>query len=397
MPMRAVMITSLLLLSLLFVGTDAKAQKMPPVIETGILGSGVCWYDAERLIVVKRAPFKPGQASEVEGLYVLRPTKPREAIRIDLSPIDPELQKWIWDVRCHDGTIVFSVPTPDRKRSQLYEVRIDGRPELLVEMRAAMSQNVSMKGKYVLAYKHMRGNQGLYEDEGKCIVQFIKPEFQIRCVDARAARRRWPLANFVLAEYQWSDTIKVPGPDGKPRAVPNPEKQLIDKNGKPINYAMFLRGLDGNILAQLNEAGPLSTAIYSYFFISDDEKHLYSACHRRNTNGGSSDGVCRYPLTGMPESWEEVFRSDFPLRHKASISHPKVSRTGDVYFIIGGTKPPYHGLWKFDARTKQVTQLTNPGNSYDEATAISPDGRWVAFERTGTVGNWTFLVQGGGQ
>lgn len=393
--LRGQTIVILLLWSAILVPANVGAQKDPTVIDTGIIGSGACWYDTERLIIVKRSPFKAGQESEVEGLYVVTPIKPREATRINLSPIDPELQKWIWDVRCHDGTIVFSVPTPDKKRSRLYEVKIGGRPELLVEMRGAMSQNISMKGKYVLAYKHMWGNQGVYEDEDKCIVQFIKPEFTVHCVDARAALRRWPLANFVLAEYQWSDTIKVPGPDGQPKVVPNPEKQLTDKSGKPINYAMFLRTFDGTILAQLNEAGPLSTSIYTDFFVDDDETYLYSPCHRRGTSDGSADGVCRYPLTGRSEPWELIFQSEIPHQHKASISYPKVSRTGDIYFIIGGTKAPYHGVWKYLVTTRHVTQLTNPGNFYDNPTAISPDGRWVAFSRTGTVGNSAFLVQGG--
>ena len=383
--------------NLLYFGfiAHAKPQIDSTVIDTGIIGSGACWYDTERLIVVKRSSFKAGQETEVEGLFVVTPAKPREATRIDLSPIDPEVQKWIWDVRCHEGTIVFSVPMPDKKRSRLYGVRIGERPELIVEMRGAIPQNVSMKGNYVLAHKHMRGNKGVYEDEDNCVIQFIKPEFTVYCVDARTARRRWALTNFVLAEYQWSDMIKVPGLDGQPKTIPNPEKQLTDKNGKPINYAMFLRALDGNILAQLSEAQALKTAIAIDFIVSDDETYVYSPCHRSGTGDGSSDGICRYPLSGKPESWEELFRSEIPHQHKASISHPKVSRTGDIYFIIGGTKPPYHGLWRFDARTRQVTQLTNPGASYDEATSISPDGRWVAFTRTGTVGNWTLLVESG--
>ncbi|OQW34302.1 MAG: hypothetical protein A4E19_02245 [Nitrospira sp. SG-bin1] len=399
-PERRVIVFLLILVWSLFCSeftVHAKPQKDSTVIDTGIIGSGACWYDAERLIVVKRSPFKAGQESEVEGLYVVTPAEPRDGTRMDLSPIDPESQKRIWDVRCHDGTIVFSVPMPDKKRSRLYAVKIGGRPELLVEMRGAMPQNVSMKGKYVLAYKHMRGNKGVYEDEDNCVIQFIKPEFTVHCVDARTAWRRWTLANFVLAEYQWSDTIKIHGPDGQPKKIPNPEKQLVDNNGKAINYAMFLRALDGNILAQLNEVQTLKTAISIYFVISDDEAYIYSPCYRIESKDGSPDGVCRYPLSGRPESWELIFQSEIPRQRKASISHPKVSRTGDIYFIIAGTKPPYHGLWKFDARTRQVTQLTNPGDSYDTPTAISPDSQWVAFNRRGTVGDSVFLVQGGGK
>lgn len=385
----------LLLHGALLVQAHAEPQKDPPIIDTGIIGSGACWYDTERLIIVKRSPFKAGQESEVEGLYVLTPTKPREATKIDLFPVEPELQKWIWDVRCHDGTIVFSVPTPDKKRSRLYGVKIGGRPELLVEMRGAMSQNMSMKGKYVLAYKHMRGNKGVYEDEDNCVIQFIKPEFKVHCVDARAALRRWPLANFVLAEYQWSDTIKVPGPDGQPKVVPNPETQLTDKDGKPINYAMFLRDFKGATLVNILEDPVFAPWITDGFVFTADESFMYSACSVRNNPIGLADGVCRRRLAAGLQLWEEVFRSEIPRKHKASISNVKVSPTGDLYFIIGGTKAPYHGVWKYSTQTKQVTQLTNPGNFYDNPTAISPNGRWVAFSRTGTVGNSAFLVQGG--
>lgn len=374
----------------------AKAQKDSTVIDTGIIGSGACWYDTERLIIVKRSPFKAGQETEVEGLYVVTPAKPREGIRIDLSPIDPESQKWIWDVRCHEGSIVFSVPMPDKKQSRLYGVKIGERPELVVEMRGAMPQNVSVRGKYVLVNKHPAVHDKS-EKNDNCAVPFVKQEFQIHCVDKRFFVRRWALANFVLTEYQWFDTIKVSGPDGQPKTVPNPEKQLTDKNGNSINYAMFLRALDGNILAQLNEVGPLITSIYTDFFLDNEEAYLYSPCHRRSTSDGSADGVCRYPLTGRSESWELIFQSEIPHQHKASISYPKVSRTGDIYFIIGGTKAPYHGIWKYSARTKQVLQLTNPGNSYDAPTAISPDGQWVAFNRAGTGGDSVFLVQGGGR
>jgi hypothetical protein len=57
--------------------------------------------------------------------------------------------------------------------------------------------------------------------------------------------RRWALEKFVLREYRWSDTITVPGEGGKPKVILNPEKQLVDKNGKPLNYALFLHALDG--------------------------------------------------------------------------------------------------------------------------------------------------------
>lgn len=371
---------------------NTKAEKMPPVLETGILGSGACWYDTERLIVVKRSPFRPGEESEVEGLYVVTPSKPREAIKINLAPVEPEMQKQIGDVSCHNGTILFSVLTSDKKRSRLYGIKVGGHPEVLAEMRGAMPQNVSMKGKYVLGNSRL-ATQGMFEGNDDCEMVSIKPGFRVICTDAWLVRR-WPLTQYILTEYKWFDTIKIRGPDGQPKVIPNPEKQLTDQNGKLINYALFVRDFKGEILTNLIDDPVFAPWVYGDLVFTSDESFMYAACSIRSNPIGLADGVCRRRLN-VGSHWEEVFRSEIPRKHKASISNIKVGQTGDIYFIIGGTKPPYHGVWKYQTATKQVTQLTNPGNFYDTPTAVSPDSRWVVFVRTGIVGNTVFLVQGG--
>ncbi len=215
-------------------------------------------------------------------------------------------------------------------------------------------------------------------------------------MDKRFFVRRWPLANFVLTEYRWSDTATVLDQDGQRKTIPNPEKQLTDKNGKLINYAIFLRDFKGEILTNFVDDPVFAPWVYGDLVFTEDESYMYAACSVRTNPIGLADGVCRRRLDAGSQ-WEEVFRSEIPRRHKASISNIKEGQTGHMYFIIGGTKPPFHGIWKYHAATKQVTQLTNPGNFYDTPTAISPDGRWLAFSRTGIVDDSVFLVRGGEQ
>ena len=81
-------------LGILWGETKAWAQSNYEIINTGIKGGG-CWYDDTHFIVIKGQQSAPGQEFEAEGLYYLDPSKPKDLRRIDLSPIEPSLQRHI--------------------------------------------------------------------------------------------------------------------------------------------------------------------------------------------------------------------------------------------------------------------------------------------------------------
>lgn len=376
---------------------EAMAEKVPPIIDTGVVGGGgVCWYDADRLVVVKRTPSQAGRESEFEGLYILWAGKPGELNKVEIpSNIASGIQRQLWDISCQDGGIVFSVPVANKKASQLYRLTIGEDPELIAEMRGAMTQVLSLKGKYVLASSRVI-NRGMFEGHDACPASFVKPTFRVLCWDIGFVRR-WSLSNFVLHEYRWSDTISVQGKDGKAELIRNAEKQLIDKSGQPIHFALFLSDLNGTKLARLDNDVVYKTAVSTELFVTNDESFVYSSCHRLELSNSTDDGVCRYRLDGSEQRWEEVFRFNTPREFKASIQWVRVSPNGDVYFVLAGAKAPHHGIWRFDSRTKAITKLTNPNHFNDVVSAISPGGDWVAISRSGDAGDKLLLFRGGGQ
>lgn len=376
-------------------GTKSNSENMPPIIDTGIVGTAVCWYDNERLVVMKRSPFKAGPQTDFEGLFFISPDNPRQLNMIDLSPIELNVQKHIWDISCQDGSIVFTVPTPDKTASRLYSLKIGGMPELIVEMRGALTQFLSTKGKYVLS-STKRKTPATREGNSDCPASFVKPTFRILCLEG-GFLRRWALTNFILSEYGWSNTLTVLGEDGKPKAILNPEKQLTDKRGKPLNYALFQHDLDGVTRSRLNDDPVFKPSVSVEFYANSEETYLYSPCRRLGSSYGSDDGVCRYGLDGTERLWEEVFRFDEPRTLKGGIQRVKVSENGDAYFVVAGVRAPHHGIWKFSSSTKKITHVTQPGHFDDVVTAISPDSKWVAVSRTSPDGNKLILLPGGSQ
>ncbi len=117
----------------------AEAKVDYEIINTGINGGG-CWYDDSHFIVVKGQQPAPGQEFEVEGLYYLDPNQPKDLKRIDLSPLEPSLQRKIRDVTCQDQSILFHILTADKKRNSVYSMKIGQAPTVLVGLRLSASE-----------------------------------------------------------------------------------------------------------------------------------------------------------------------------------------------------------------------------------------------------------------
>ena len=221
----------------------------------------------------------------------------------------------------------------------------------------------------------------MIEGKDDCAITYLKPGFKALCWDWWL-ERRWPVQQFVLTEYQWHDTVTIRGEDGKPKFIPNPEKQLLGKDGKPVSHALFLRDFNNQILTNLDDDPTYAAWVDGGFDISSDENYIYSPYSRRNTPIGLADGVCRYRLDGKPREWEEVFHFEMAGKLRASIQQISVNSNGHIFFTLPGAHAPNSGVWKYDAITKKVRQITHPPTNFkDRNPRVSPDGRLVAFGR----------------
>jgi hypothetical protein len=377
----------LLVISSCLIGaaTSAGADGGYRIINTGIASGdvNVCWYDATRLVLLKAQPASRSRPYEAEGIFYIDVKRPTDLQRIDLSPLDPLIQKQISRVSCQGDALVFSAPGSQPWTMRLYSLKIGQQPELVSDMRAG---HVHLQGRYVLGNSRKVVMEpgplrGTFEGNDNCAIAYVKPGFRVLCWDTWL-EHRWPLTRFVLTEYRWQETIKVRGEDGKLKEVKNPQQPLRYSGGDPIAFALLLLDLNNNVLMNLSqdETWGIPAQAYGLLDISPDEKYLYTGCRRKGQQNGSGlDRVCRYPLDGEPHQWEEVFAIDEGHVDQVSIELPNVSNTGDVLFVVRGNRR-FPGIWRYSAKTKTISQVGHP-SEYSGSSFVSPDGKCLAFVR----------------
>lgn len=207
-----------LVVFVLFSTAYVLASEEYEIINTGIKAGG-CWYDDTHFVVVKGQQLIPGQRFEVEGLYYLDPNKPKDLRRIDLSPLEPSLQKHIRDVTCQEQTILFHILTADRKRNQLYTLKLGQPPALLAEKTEGfiVPAAVSVRNQYVVGFTSaLGGGVGLHSSamperaKEECRLAYLRPGYRAVCLrHDRGTKRTWLLNDAYLAEYLWDETVRV--------------------------------------------------------------------------------------------------------------------------------------------------------------------------------------------
>jgi hypothetical protein len=310
----------LIALVLIFVGSVlshpmlANAKSDYEIINTGVKGGG-CWYDDTHFIVVKGQEPAPGHEFKMEGLYSLDPNKPKDLKRIDLSPLEPSLQKHIRDVTCQDQTVLFYLRAGQSGLQQLYGLKIGSQPELIAEMRGG---SVSLVGQYVVG-KFRRPGQieeqgsqgiGIYEAHPDCGMKYVKPGFKTLCLDTWMESGR-NASHFRVVEYIWYETILVRDGNGQEKRVPNPEPPLKLADGTELKHGYLLRDLDDRMVQQIKMEQPPYQIYRIPLKLDPRGEYLYANCSKAGdhvnkplTVGGR---VCRYRLDGTNHAWEEVF------------------------------------------------------------------------------------------
>ncbi len=376
-------------LGILWGETMAWAQSDYEIINTGIKGGG-CWYDDTHFIVVKGQQPAPGQEFEVEGLYYLDPSKPKDLRRIDLSPIEPSLQRHIRDVTCQDQTILFHVLSADRKRNKLYTLKLGEPPAVLAEKAEGfvVPQAVSIRNQYLLDFTSaLGGRDGQLaampeQTKGDCRFAYLRDNYHAVCLrHDRGTKQRWLLSDMFLVKYVWDETIRV-NKDGAYQWVPNPEPQLKLADGKELKQGYLLRDLENRIVREI----PVRQQDYQYDTIHlkvDPQGHyLYCPCWKAGDHGEKQytvgGRICRFRVDGANQSWEEVVSVQQSPRDPFSLQDVDVNSLGDVVMIERGHRHVAR-LWKYSALSNSVEKLLQVGFSEElGAPRVSPDGRWVS-------------------
>ncbi len=361
------------------------------ITNTGISdGSGGCWVDDTKFAVLQGNQPPGSQEFIVNGLYYLDVQKPHDLNRIDLSPIDSDLQKRIRKIECQDGSILLSIPGSEVGITKWYSVRIDQPPKLISEMRGGQ---VHLSGRYVLGNK-LAIREGVWEDLHDCDVRYLVAEFQEYCWPARF-ERRWPLSNGVITEYRWEETTQVRDPQGRVRTIPNTEKPLIDQNGKQIVSTLHLRDFNRQIIADLltgKNSGANYGAFSLHLIISPDERYAYTACRKLSLPHNGADRVCRYLLDGKQHEWEEVFAVDEGHLDFLSVESLSMSHAGDLFFIVRSLGK-HRGIWRYSSDNHSITEITHPPIPLtDENPITSPNGTALTFIRPHEGQNKIFLA-----
>jgi hypothetical protein len=217
------------------------------IVNTGITGGG-CWYDDSHFIVVQGHQPASGDGFVMEGLYVLDPHKPKELVRIDLSPIEPNEQKRIRNVTCQEQTIVFTLPSAASKLQQIYALTLGAQPELMVELRIG---SINLRGRYVFNTFRRPGQiedqglqgVGIYEAHPDCGIKYVKSGFKTLCVDTWM-EFGWVLPSFRFTPYSWYESVKVKNKAGQETWVRNPEPPLKLSDGRELKQGYLLRDLE---------------------------------------------------------------------------------------------------------------------------------------------------------
>lgn len=386
---------------LFFSSLAAEAKSDYEIIDTGIKGSG-CWYDDNHFIVVKGQQPAPGQEFEVDGLYSLDPNQPKDLKRIDLSPIEPSLQRHIRDITCQEQVILFHVLTVDKKRNTIYSLRI-GQPPAVVVAKGegfVLPQTVSVRNRHVLSFTGAIGSSR--ESRSPTAEQAVKDcnftslmsGYRVFCLrHDRSTKRTWLADNTFLTKYLWDETIRVMK-DGQRQWVPNPEPPLKRPDGTEIKQGYLLRDLENRILQEI----PMKQDPYQVVDFQLDSRgmYLYGVCYkvgdhgdRHYTQGGR---ICRLMLDGSNRNWEEIVSIQKSPRDPFSLHDLDVNAQGDVVMIERGHRL-VASLWKYSAQSRRVDKLLQvsfPGEV--GAARVSPNGQWVSAIRNGQL---VFIQQEG--
>ncbi len=378
---------------LLCSGLTAHAKSDYEIINTGIKGGG-CWYDDNHFIVVKGHQPALGQEFEVEGLYYLDPNQPKDLRRIDLSPIEPTLQKQIRDVTCQAQTILFHVLTPDRNRSTLYALKIGQRPIILAEKTKgfAVPQYVSVPNKYVLSFSlALREREAPYsispeQARQDCQFSYVHEGYRVACLRPdRGTKQLWLVNEGFLVKYIWDETIRV-NKDGQYQRIPNPEPPFRLQDGTQLKQGYLLRDLENHIVQEI----PTKQGAFRIGEIKHNPggSYLYATCSK----AGDFDPhttffgrVCRFKLAESGGQWEEVFSVQKQPNERASLYDFDVSDASDVV-VMRRENRMSPTLWKYTARRGTIDQLpTSQLGQEVGAVQLSPDGRTFSYVDKGLL------------
>lgn len=367
----------------------AQAKNDYEIINTGIKGGG-CWYDDSHFIIVTGQQPAPGQEFEMEGLYYLDPNRPKDLVRIDLSPLEPSQQQQIRDVSCQEETVLFHILTTDRTRNQLYTMKL-GRPPILLAEKPrgfVIPRAVNVKNQYVLGFSSVLKERGLERsatpEEAKtdCPFTYLRSPYRVVCLrHNRGTKQTWLVDNKWLTQYIWDETIRV-GQEGAYKWVPNPEPPLKRADGSELKQGYLLRDLENRIVQEI----PMKQGLHRIDAISVKPNpggtYLYARCSKTgdyNPHKTFYGRVCRLKLDGMQEQWEEVFMLQKEPNERASLHDFDVSSQDDVVVIrrANSTSPT---IWKYDVRRSSVEQLPTGQLSQEiGAVRISPDGQTISY------------------
>jgi hypothetical protein len=374
------------------VTSDAKSPY--EIINTGIRGGG-CWYDDSHFIVVKGQQPAPGQEFEVEGLYYLDPNQPKDLRRIDLSPIEPGLQRHIRDVTCQDQTILFHILAADKKRNTIFSLKIGHSPVVLVEKSEGfvLPQAVSVRNRYVLGFTSAVGES--QEQHSASAAKAVKDchfanllnGYRVFCLrHDRGTKRTWLVNSAFVAQYVWDETIRV-NKDGQYKWVPNPEPPLRRADGTEVKLGFFLRDLDNRIVGEI----PVRQDDYQYdtihLNVDPQGRYLYCPCWKAGDHGEKhytvGGRICRFRLDGQNQRWEEVVSVQQSPRDPFSLQDLDLNSQGDVVMIERGHRL-LATLWIYRAKTDTVDKLLQV-HFPDELgrPQVSPNGQRVIVGRQG--------------
>ena len=377
----AVCICLAVLTGQLWEGDLSWAKSDYEIINTGIKGGG-CWVDDSHFVVVKGHQPAPGQEFEVEGLYYLDPTKPKDLKRIDLSPIEPAIQRKIKQVSCQDRTILFYTMAPDRKTSRLYSVRIGAQPELIADMRWARPAAISLEGRYLLGNK-LTFDKGVREEHSDCDVRYLKHGLKALCWP-RDTIAQWVTPQFVIHEYIWDETILVrKAVGGGNERIPNPEPPFILADGRELKQGYLLRDLERRIVLEIKTEQAPYQMYSSSFDVDPSGEYLYAACSRVGDHGTRhltlGGRICRFQLDGNNQGWEEIVNIQQGSADPISLYSLKISEQGHV---VAAERAHRGGasLWKYAGGASAAEKVVQVSGRRDvDSLQISPGGKWVSF------------------
>jgi hypothetical protein len=372
---------------------SVEAKSDYEIINTGIKGGG-CWYDDNHFIVIKGQQSAAGH--EMEGLYYLDPNKPKELRRIDLSPIEPPLQKQIRDVTCQAQTILFQVLSPDKSRSRLYALKLGQRPIVLAEKNRgfAVPQYVSVQNKYILSFSPaLREREAPYSTSPEqarkdCQFSHVLEGYRVVCLRPdRGTKQLWLVNKGFLVKYIWSETIRE-WTDGAYKWVPNPEPPLRLTNGTELKQGYLLRDLENRFVTQVKTEQPPYQIDRNTITPDPQGESLYSACSKAGDHGvrplTGGGRICRFPVDGFNNQWTEVVAVQQSPQDPLSLQHFNINQSGDVVALQFGRGA--RSIWNYTAAAHRVEKVRQAPSRADLGSPqLSPTGQWISFYEQRTL------------